>query len=128
MAQSLQAGRIYQYTTSGLVTAGQLAVINKMAGVILSSNSATGDKVSIALEGVARLTAVATGAKTAGALAYYRSTGSQLKVAATATGSVGATGATGSRKATCIGTIWETATATATSVLVKLLGGPLRKL
>lgn len=127
MAQQLQKGEVYQYTASGAVSNGELRVINRMAGVAMTS-AVTGDKVSLALDGVFSLPSVATGAKAAGSLAYYRTTGSQYKIALTATGSIGATGATGARKALCVGTIWETAATSATSVKVKLVGMPMKKL
>lgn len=117
MSQSLQEGGVYQYTTTGAVSNGQLLVINRMVGVALNSATGAGQKIGVALEGVFQVAAVATGAKTAGNRAFVRTTGSQYKVALLSGVATGA-------KYT-VGTIWETATATSTTVKIKLLGGPL---
>jgi len=117
MAQSLQDGEVFQYTTSGAVTNGQLLVINRIAGVALDSATGAGKKISVALKGVFSVAAVATGAKTQGLRAMYRSTGSQLKI--TTVSGVAGTGKF------IVGNIWETATAASTTVKVRLIGGPI---
>jgi predicted RecA/RadA family phage recombinase len=108
---------VTNYTTTGAVVNGELRVINRMAGVALAAATGAGQKVALALDGVFTLAAVATGVKTRGLRAMYRSTGSQLKV--TTVSGVAGTGKL------AVGTIWETATAAATTVKVKLHGGPL---
>ena len=117
MAQTLQEGRVFQYTTTGAVSNGQLLVINRMAGVALDSATGSGKKISVALHGVFSVASVATGAKTQGLRALYRTTGSQFKI--TTVSGV----ATGSKY--IVGHIWETATAASTTVKVKLIGGPI---
>ena len=117
MSQSLQSGEVYQYTTTGAVANGQLLILGRTAGVALNAATGAGQKISVAMEGVFPLAAVATGVKTAGLRAMYRSTGSQMKV--TCVSGVAGTGKY------CVGTVWETATAAATTVKVKLIGGPL---
>lgn len=117
MAQSLQDGDVFQYTTTGAVSNGQLLVVNRIAGVALDSATGAGKKVSIALKGVFSVAAVATGVKTQGLRAMYRSTGSQMKV--TTVSGVAGTGKF------IVGSIWETATAAATTVKIKLIGGPI---
>lgn len=117
MAQTISEGEIYNYTTTGAVANGELRVINRMAGVALTSATGAGQKVAIALEGVYSLAAVATGAKTVGNRVFYRTTGGVLK-AAFASGV-----ATGAKYT--VGTVWETATAASTTCKVKLIGGPL---
>jgi len=130
MAQSLQDGNVYQYTTTGAVSNGQLIKINRMVGVALTAATGAGQKISLALDGVFSLAAVATGVKTVGLPVGYRTTGSQLKatcVAAAATGvawsATGGVQVYGTRY--CIGTVFETATAASTTLKVKLIGGPL---
>jgi len=120
MAQSLQDGDVFQYTTTGAVANGQLLVINRLAGVALNAATGSGQKIGVALDGVFSVAAVATGVKTQGLRAMYRSTGSQMKV--TTVSGVAGTGKY------CVGTIWETATAAATTVKVKLHGGPISPL
>lgn len=117
MAQTIQEGERFQYTTTGAIANGELKVINRMAGVALTAATGAGQKITLALKGVYSLAAVATGAKTQGNRVFYRTTGSQLKA-------VFASGAATGAKYT-IGTVWETATATSTSVKVRLVGGPL---
>lgn len=117
MAYSLQEGEVYQYTTTGAVSNGQLLILNRMVGVALNSATGAGKKIGVAVEGVFQVASVATGAKTAGNRAFVRTTGSQYKIAAV---SGVATGAKYS-----VGMIWETATATSTTVKIKLVGGPL---
>lgn len=117
MAQTLQNGAVYQYTTTGAVANGQLLIINRMAGVALNSATGAGQKIGVALEGVYQVAAVATGVKTAGLRAMYRSTGSQMKVTTVS-------GVAGTGKYT-VGMIWETATAASTTVKIKLVGGPI---
>jgi predicted RecA/RadA family phage recombinase len=117
MSQSLQDGSVYQYTTTGAVANGQLLVIGRTVGVALNAATGAGAKIGVAMEGVFQVAAVATGAKTAGNRAFYRSTGSQLKVAI-------ASGVAGTGKYV-IGSIWETATAASTTVKIKLFGGPI---
>lgn len=117
MAQTLNEGEVFNYTTTGAVANGELKVVNRMAGVALTSATGAGQKIALALEGVFSLAAVATGAKTQGNRVFYRTTGSQLK-AAFASGV-----ATGAKYT--VGTVWETATAASTTVKVKLIGGPL---
>jgi len=129
MAQMLQEGEVYQYTTTGAITAGNVQRIGaRLAGVALQSATGSGKIISVALEGVHSLTAVATGAKAYGALCYLRATGVPWSVAMTATGSTGATGATGSQTAYVLGTVWEAAATTATTLKVRLSGRPMRKL
>jgi len=117
MAQTLSDGDVLNYTTTGAVANGELKIINRMAGVALTTATGSGQSIALALEGVFSLAAVATGVKTRGLRAMYRSTGSQMKVTTVS-------GVAGTGKYS-IGTIWETATAAATSVKVKLIGGPL---
>jgi predicted RecA/RadA family phage recombinase len=117
MAQSIQKGDVFQYTTTGAVRNGQLLVIGRTVGVALNAATGAGEKISVALEGVFSVDSVATGAKTAGNRAFYRTTGSVPKVAAVSGVATGA-------KYT-IGTVWETVTNTSTSVKLKLVGGPL---
>lgn len=117
MAQKLQDGGVYQYTTTGAVANGQLLVINRMVGVAMDAATGAGKKIAVALEGVFAVAAVATGAKTAGNKVFYRTTGSQLKA-------VFASGVATGAKYT-MGTVWESAATSATSVKVKLVGGPL---
>lgn len=117
MAQSLQDGEVYQYTTTGAVSNGQLLVINRMAGVALNAATGAGQKIGVALKGVFQVAAVATGVKTAGLRVMYRSTGSQMKV--TTVSGVAGTGKY------IVGNVWETATAAATTVKIKLIGGPI---
>ncbi len=117
MAQSLQDGEVYQYTTTGAVANGQLLVLGRMAGVALNAATGAGQKIGVALEGVFSVASVATGAKTAGLRAMYRSTGSQLKV-------VTVSGVAGTGKYT-IGNIWEAAATSSTTVKIRLIGGPI---
>jgi predicted RecA/RadA family phage recombinase len=91
-----------------------------MAGVALNSATGSGQNIALALRGVFQLNSVATGVKTRGLRAMYRTTGSQLKI--TAVSGV----ATGAKMS--IGTIWETATAASTTVKVRLHGGVLAPL
>ena len=117
MSQTLQEGAVYQYTTTGAVSNGHLLIIGRTAGVALNAATGAGQKIGVAMEGVFQVAAVATGVKTAGLRAMYRSTGSQMKVTCVS-------GVAGTGKYT-IGTIWETATAASATVKVKLLGGPI---
>ena len=117
MSQSLQDGKVYQYTTTGAVANGQLLILGRTVGVALNSATGASQKIGVAMEGVFSVAAVATGVKTAGLRAMYRSTGSQMKV--TCVSGVAGTGKY------CVGTVWETATATATTVKIKLRGGPI---
>lgn len=117
MAQSLQDGNVFQYTTTGAVANGQLLIINRLAGVALNAATGANQKIGVAVEGIFQVAAVATGVKTQGLRAMYRSTGSQMKV--TCVSGVAGTGAY------CIGNVWETATATSTTVKVKLIGSPI---
>lgn len=117
MAQSLQDGKTFQYTTTGAVVNGQLLILGRTVGVALNSATGAGQKIGVAMEGVFSVASVATGAKTAGLRAMYRSTGSQMKVTCVS-------GVAGTGKYT-IGTIWETAATSATAVKVKLVGGPI---
>lgn len=117
MAQTYSEGEVLNYTATGAIANGELKVINRMAGVALTSATGSGVKTAIALTGVFDLAAVATGAKTQGNRVFYRTTGSVKKavfVSGVATGA----------KYT-IGTVWETATAASTTCKVKLIGGPL---
>lgn len=128
MAKSISDGSIYNYTSTGAVTNGELRIVNRMAGVCLNAATGSGVMVPVALDGVYNLSAVATGEKSAGSLVYCRTTGSQWKVTCVAAGATGATGATGSEKAFVVGTVFETATAAATTLNVRLIGAPMRKL
>ena len=129
MPQSLQQGDTLTYTTTGAVTAGHLLTVNRLAGVALDSATGAGKKIAVALDGVFDLAAVATGAKAAGSLVGFRTTGSQLKVSAVAAACTGAawatTGSTLAGGRYAIGHVWETATAAATTMKVKLIGGPM---
>lgn len=117
MASSIQDGDVMNITApTGGITNGTLIIQNRLAGVALNSVDA-GSTVACALTGVFELDAVATGAKTMGNRAFYRTTGGQKKV------SFVSGGATGSKYA--IGVVWETATAAATKVKVRLIGAPL---
>ena len=120
MAQTLSEGEVLNYTTTGAVANGQLLVLNRMAGVALESATGAGKVIGLGLTGVYRLAAVATGLKTRGLRAMYRSTGGQLKVTTVS-------GVAGTGKYS-IGVIWETATAASTTVKVKLHGGVLANL
>lgn len=117
MAQSLQDGKTFQYTTTGAVSNGQLLIIGRMAGVAMNAATGAGKKISVAMDGVFSVAAVATGVKTVGFRAMYRSTGSQMKV--TCVSGVAGTGKY------IVGTVWETATAASTTVKIKLVGGPI---
>jgi predicted RecA/RadA family phage recombinase len=118
MAQTLSDGAIFNYTTTGAVANGQLLVLGRMAGVALNAATGAGQSIAVAMEGVFSVASVATGAKTRGLRAMYRSTGSQLKVTTVS-------GVAGTGKYT-IGNIWETAATTAaTTVKIKLIGGPI---
>ena len=117
MAQTLSDGDVLNYTATGAVANGELKIINRMAGVALTTATGAGQVIGLALNGVFSLAAVATGVKTRGLRAMYRSTGSQMKVTTVS-------GVAGTGKYT-IGTIWETATAASTTVKVRLHGGPL---
>lgn len=117
MAQSLQDGKTFQYTTTGAVSNGQLLIIGRMAGVAMDTATGAGKKISVAMDGVFSVAAVATGAKTQGLRAMYRSTGSQMKVTCVS-------GVAGTGKYT-IGSVWESTTSAATTVKVKLIGGPI---
>jgi len=117
MSQSLQEGQVFQYTATGAVANGELKVINRLPGVALTAATGAGQKISLAVEGVFQLAAVATGVKTQGLRAMYRSTGSQLKITTVS-------GVAGTGKYS-VGVIWETATAASTTVKVKLHGGPI---
>ena len=129
MAYQIQEGEILTYTTTGAVSNGELKVLNNLAGVALESATGSGKVISLAVEGVFDLAAVATGVKTRGLKVGYRTTGSQLKVSAVAAACTGAawatTGSTLAGGRYCIGTVWETANAAATSMKVKLIGGPM---
>lgn len=117
MAMCIQDGQTMSITApTGGITNGALIVQNRTAGVALNTVAA-GSAVSVALTGVFDLASVATGAKTQGNRVFYRTTGGAKK-AAFASGV-----ATGAKYT--IGTVWETATAAATSVKVRLVGGPL---
>lgn len=117
MAYSVQDGEKLQFTTAGAVANGQLLVQNRLAGVALTSATGSGQKITLALSGVFELAAVATGAKTQGNRVFYRTTGGVFKA-------VFASGTATGAKYT-IGNVWETATAAATTVKVRLVGGPL---
>lgn len=117
MAQTYSKGEVLNYTATGAITNGELKIINRMAGVALHSATGSGVVTAIALEGVFNIASVATGAKTQGNRVFYRTTGSQKK-AVFASGT-----ATGAKHT--IGTVWETATAAATTVKVRLIGGPM---
>lgn len=117
MAQSIQEGEVIKVTApTGGITNGTLVVQNRLVGVALNTVAAGAD-VSVALDGVFDLAAVATGAKTQGNRVFYRTTGGQKKCAF-------ASGVATGAKYT-IGTVWTTATAAATTVRVKLIGGPM---
>jgi predicted RecA/RadA family phage recombinase len=135
MAQSLSEGSVFNYTTTGDVTNGELIVLGRMAGVALNS-ATTGQKVALALDGVHSLAAIPTGTKALGLPVGYRTSGG-LKVSAVAAGCTGVAwsgaGPTAGVVVTygtkyCIGTIWEAAASAATSVKVRLHGGPLAAL
>ena len=133
MAQTYSEGEVYNYTTTGAVANGALKIIGRMAGVALNSATGAGQSIALALTGVHTLTSVATGAKTAGSLVGYRTTGtpglSVTCVAAACTGAAWSAHPTsgvvtyGSRYV--IGTVWEGAASAATSLKVKLHGGPI---
>ena len=117
MAQTLSEGEVFNYTTTGAVVNGRLVIINRMAGVSLNAATGAGQKIALGISGVYSIASVATGVKTQGLRAMYRTTGSMLKITTVS-------GVAGTGKYT-IGTIWETATAAATSVKVRLAGGPI---
>lgn len=120
MSQSISNGEILNYTTSGAVVNGQLMVLNRLAGVAMNSATGSGQNIALALKGVFTLNAVATGVKTRGLRAMYRTTGSQLKI--TCVSGV----ATGAKMS--VGYVWETATAASTTVKVRLHGGVIAPL
>lgn len=117
MAQTLSEGEVFNYTTTGAVVNGRLLIIGRMAGVSLNAATGAGQKIALGITGVYSIASVATGVKTQGLRAMYRTTGSMLKICTVS-------GVAGTGKYT-IGTIWETATAAATSVKVRLAGGPI---
>ena len=132
MAQTFSEGEILNYTTTGAVANGELKILNRIAGVALTSATGSGQSIALALTGVHTLTAVATGVKTRGLPVGYRTTGGVLKVSAIAAACTGAAWSAhptsgvvtyGSRYV--VGTIWQTATASATTVKVNLIGGPI---
>jgi predicted RecA/RadA family phage recombinase len=123
MAQSLQDGNVLTVTApTGGITNGALVVKERLAGVALNSVDA-GANVAVALTGVFPLAAVATGAKAAGARVWHRTTGGQKKAVFAAAAATGASGAK-----LVIGNVWEAAATNATSVKVRLIGGPLAHL
>jgi predicted RecA/RadA family phage recombinase len=135
MAQSLSEGSVFNYTApTGGVTNGQLIVFGRMAGVALNS-AAAGQKVALALDGVHSLAAIATGTKALGLPVGYRDDSGVWKVSAVAAGCTGAawsahptSGVVTYGTKYVIGTIWEAAASAATSVKVRLHGGPLAAL
>jgi predicted RecA/RadA family phage recombinase len=136
MAQTLSEGEVLNYTATGATANGQLVIANRMAGVALTAATGAGQVIGLGLTGVYNLQAVATGVKTQGLPVGYRTTGTQpfsvTAVAAACTGVAWSAHPTsgvvtyGTRY--IIGTVWETATATATTMKVKLHGGPLMAL
>ena len=117
MSQSLQEGTVYQYTTTGAVSNGQLLILGRTAGVALNAATGAGQKISVAMEGVFSVASRPTGVKTAGLRALYLATGGVNRVTCVS-------GVAGTGKYT-IGTIWETAASSATTVKIKLIGGPI---
>ena len=136
MAQTLSEGEVFNYTATGATANGQLVIVGRMAGVALTAATGTGQVIGLALTGVHRLQAVPTGVKTVGTLVGYRTTGTQPKsvtcIAAAATGVAWSahptSGVVTYGTKYVIGTVWETATATATTFKVKLHGGPMQAL
>ena len=136
MAQTFSEGEVYNYTTTGAVANGALKIIGRMAGVALNSATGAGQSIALALTGVHTLTAVATGAKATGSLVGYRTTGpanAPLSVSCVAAACTGiawsATGGTqkyGTKYV--IGTVWQGAASAATTLKVKLHGGPMAAL
>ncbi|MCO5762745.1 MAG: DUF2190 family protein [Chromatiaceae bacterium] len=112
----VQAGDVINYSTSAAVTVGTLVLIGSLPAVALESKAATTGvaPVACATEGVftcvkkAQATALAQGGR-----AYYVTTGGINKICSTA--------AAGKM----VGTVWEAATTTSTTCVVKLLGGAM---
>lgn len=117
MAQSYAEGDVLNYTTAAAVANGQLLMIGRTAGVALEAATGSGVVIPVAMEGVFEVASVATGVKTVGLRAMVRATGGLCKITCVS-------GRASTGKYT-VGTIWETAATTATSVKIKLIGGPL---
>ena len=133
MSQTLSEGEVFNYTTTGAVKNGELKIIGRMAGVALNAATGAGQLIGLAMEGVHYLQAIPTGVKTVGLPVGYRAatggTYGLLYVSAIPAGCTGvawsATGPLVYGTKHVVGTIWEGATATATRVKVKLIGGPM---
>lgn len=128
--QTFTEGDVFNYTASGAIANGALFVKNRIIGVALTTATGSGQLVAIATDGVFKVACTSTGAMVQGALAYYRTTGSALKITGMPALATGTTGTTGLYSAWCAGTFWETAASgeTRTTVPVRLIGGPLRKI
>jgi predicted RecA/RadA family phage recombinase len=133
MAQSYSDGEIMNYTTTGAVANGALKIIGRRAGVALQSATGSGQVIALAMTGVHTLPAVATGAKATGSLVGYRTTGTAgLSVSCVAAGCTGVvwsahptSGVVTYGTKYVIGTVWQGAATTATTLKVKLHGGPI---
>ena len=136
MSQTLSEGEVLNYTTTGAVKNGELKILGRLAGVALNAATGAGQVIGLAMEGVHYLQAIPTGVKTRGLPVGYRAatggTYGLLYVSSVATGCTGVkwaahptsgVGTYGTKYV--VGTIWETATANATRVKVKLIGGPM---
>lgn len=114
MAQSLWMGEKFEFTTAGAVTNGALLIVGDTPMVALNVATATGQKITVAADGVFELVRKASAGNVAlGSKAYYVATGGVNKVT-----SVAASGK-------CIGSYAAATTTSATTCQVKLLGGPL---
>jgi predicted RecA/RadA family phage recombinase len=123
MAQTLSEGEVFNYTTTGAVTNGDMLVVGQRVGVALTAATGSAQVIGLALEGVYDVMCATTGTMTAGNVAYYRTaTGKKCKAAV-----LGAATGTASGMGRAIGTFWETKTsgASRTTIKVKLIGGPM---
>lgn len=114
MAQTLYEGEVLEFTTAGAVTNGALLIVGDTPAVALVAATATGEKISVATEGVFALVRKASAGNVGqGNKAYYVATGGVNKVT-----SVAASGK-------CIGVYADATTTSSTTCNVKLLGGPI---
>lgn len=111
---SNEGSHVFNYTTTGAVTAGSLLIVGSTPMVALESAAAAGEKIACAVGAEAVLPKKAqAGALAAGGRAYYDASGGVNKICSTA--------AAGK----LVGYMTEAATTTATTAKVRLIGGPM---
>jgi predicted RecA/RadA family phage recombinase len=111
---NLEGSHVFNYTTTGAVTAGALLIVGSTPMVALSSAAGAGEVIACAVGVEAVLTKKAqASALAAGGRAYYVATGGVNKICSTA--------AAGK----LVGYMTEAATTTATTAKVRLIGGPM---